>query len=307
MATTPAPNGNPNSYFFSEVRRIIRDQPVYDNESIPTDGVNGVISSTGKPFRLRRAPIWVGGSVPVVSAPGGPWTAVFDTAPAAGQVEIVSDTGEVIFNSVPASGTMTITYQFVRYSDQELLDALTEGMRHMFPEIWQMQIDTSLAPSVVNWEYSLPAIFNDPRVELLRLEVRDPNIQILPYRDYDRWSRISLTTLQFFDLGAFSPAGNIRISYNAPYQALSDIEVGAEHLPIYFAAGRILADQESSRTRQDELVPLTGEGGSAPGVASNIGEYWMTLFERGKARLARPLPTRTMHEPPSWERLWRSA
>jgi len=83
-----------------------------------------VLTAGAKPFRTQRAPIWTGGAVPAVTAPSGPWTAIFDKTPVAGQVEIVSDTGEIIFFAVPAAGNLNITYQAFRFSDQQIKDCL---------------------------------------------------------------------------------------------------------------------------------------------------------------------------------------
>jgi hypothetical protein len=205
-------------------------------------------------------------------------------------VAINSDTGEIIFPVAPVVGTLSATYQSIRYSDTQILDALKEGLQAMWPEIWQEQIDTSLTPTPYAYEYTLPTVFNDPRVEILKVEIRDPNVIVVPYRKVFRYTRVSQQILALTDL-LYSPAGNIRLHYNAPYGALSDTEPQVMHLPVYFALGRLLADQEAMRSRQDELVPLTGEGGSQSGVAQQTSSYWFALYEREKRRFAREVPS----------------
>jgi hypothetical protein len=299
MPTTPLANGNANSFFIAEVRRILRDQAAWFTDSIPTDATNGVVNVAGaKPFRLQRAPVVTAGAV--ITGPGGSPVVVYDVAPASSaQVEIVSDTGEVIFFTAPASGTLSATYQSFRYSDAQILDALTEGLKAMWPQIWQEQSDTSLTPTPYAFEYTLPTVFNDPRVEIVRIEIRDPNVIVIPYRQVERYERVSQNTIQLTDL-RYSPAGNIRISYNAPYLLLSDPEPQVMHLPVYYAVGRLLADQEAMRSRQDELVPLVGEGGSQSGVAQQTSTYWFSLYEREKQRYARPLPLRSLKQFDGW-------
>jgi hypothetical protein len=407
MPTTPLANGNANSFFIAEVRRILRDQAAWFTDSIPTDGTNGVVNVAGsKPFRLQRAPIVTAGAVvtapPAVNSGITTWTPTYnatDAAPPApsisdagvtgtlaagtyqawytyvypggetipgplstaltivaghgiqtatiavtpatatairtyllpttgaasiggflvqdaiagsyggrifnapangtGVVGIVPDTGEVIFPAAPTSGTLSATYQTFRYSDTQIVDALTEGLKSLWPQIWQEQSDTSLTPTPYAFEYTLPVIFNDPRVEILRIEIRDPNVIVIPYRQVERYDRVSQNTIQLTDL-RYSPAGNIRISYNAPYGALSDTEPQVQHLPVYYALGRLLADQEAMRSRQDELVPLVGEGGSQSGVAQQTSTYWFSLYEREKQRFARPLPLRSLKQFEGW-------
>src|SRR5438105_14704547 len=103
----PANNGNTNAFFIAECRRILRDQPVWYGESQPTDGASGSLAAGSKPFRTQRAPILTVGAV--LTAPGGPYTIDYDVAggtPVAGHVNIVSDTGEIIFPTAPTVGTL---------------------------------------------------------------------------------------------------------------------------------------------------------------------------------------------------------
>jgi hypothetical protein len=53
-----------------------------------------------------------------------------------------------------------------------------------------------------------------------------------------------------------------------------------------------MADQETQRTRQSDIVALTGEGASQPGTASRMSDFWLQKFETEKHRYARPLPIR---------------
>src|ERR1700730_13839581 len=124
-------NGNLDNYFVNKVRRILRDQPVVFGESQPTDATTGALTAGSKPFRLQRAPVWIGlNYVLVLTAPGGPWTIDLDDSPPTpptGHVNINSDTGEIIFPTPPAVGTLAVTYQSVRFSEAQITDALYEG------------------------------------------------------------------------------------------------------------------------------------------------------------------------------------
>ena len=63
-------------------------------------------------------------------------------------------------------------------------------------------------------------------------------------------------------------------------------------LPVYYACYKILMEQESMRTRQNDLVALTGEGGSAPEIASATAQLWLDKFNKTKTRLAIAAPNR---------------
>jgi hypothetical protein len=200
------------------------------------------------------------------------------------------DTGEIVFPAAPAAGNLSITYQATRFSDTQILNALKDGMQAMYPTIWQLAFDTSLIPSPVFYEYTLPAVFADMRVTLQNVELRVPNITVIPYKRYKRWSRPNPLTLAFMD--RFSPAGTIRLSYNAPYSALSDVDPVAMHLPCYYAMSLLLKEQEAMRTRATEMVPVTGEGGSKSGDATATSRDWKDLFDAELDRLGRPSPNR---------------
>jgi len=215
------------------------------------------------------------------------------SAPANGilVVAVNPDTGEILFPAPPVVGNLNITYQSFRFSDQQILDALQDGMKAMYPQIWQLAQDTSLAPSPVLYEYNLPAVFGDMRIVLMEVELRIPNIQIIPFKRYKRWRRAGPLVLAFMD--RFSPAGIIRLNYNAPYSVLADVDLIAMHLPCYYTMGLLLKEQEAMRTRATEMVPQTGEGGVKSGDATATSRDWFDLFERELERLGRPQPIRS--------------
>lgn len=282
------PSGDPDKYFIDRVRRNLRDQPVWFQEPFTTDGTKGSVTTAGSsPFRLKRAPVIGAGVVATLNGAGQPVT--YDGTPIAG-VAVVTDTGEFYFATPPAGGQpILITYQAVRYGDQQIKDALSDGMMEMWPEIWLPQTDTSILFTPSFTEYTLPAIFNDPRVEILRLEVQPPS-GILISLTTGKFDRQGLTTLI---MGRGWPAGStIRITYNSPYVNLSDLEQQVEQLPVYYATYKLLMDQETMRTRQNDLVAMTGEGSSAPEVSSKTAQLWLTRFETAKKHLAMRAPIR---------------
>jgi hypothetical protein len=284
------PGGDPDVYFINRVRKALRDQPVWFQEPFTTDGVKGSVTVAGSsPFRLKRAPVIGAGVVVTLNAVGQ--TVVYDTTPIAGQVNIVTDTGEFYFSTVPAtSQSILVTYQACRYGDTQIKDALNDGMYELWPEIWLPAQDVSIAFTPSFTEYTLPAVFQDPRVEILSLEVQPPS-GILVSLTTGKFDRQGLTNLV---MGRGWPAGStIRITYNAPYVMLADLEQQIEQLPIYYALYKILMDQETMRTRANDLVQQTGEGGSAPEVASATAQLWLNRFKELKKSLAGPAAIRT--------------
>jgi hypothetical protein len=414
-------NGQPDSYFVSEVRRIFRDQPTWQNEAPASDGVSGAISSaTSKPMHTQRSPVArnqafltapsAGGTqpgftaykaifdpplpipnptvAPVISdaGAGGTWLSgayrflytysnavgvefgmsplsnllaipvnhqvtfgaltgiptgvtqvnvyiVSSTANGIGlegtiavaagatvattfpnangntilPAMIVSDTGEVFFPLAPAAGTVNLSYQTSRYSDQQVLDALYEGLGMLWPEIWSYQpYDmTSVLPSPVQYEYALPVVpYSDPRTLITQVETRPPQAWVR-FRRISGWrfNQDPLTPTLIFE--RTPPAGGqVRITAVQPFQNLADIPgmggtgilLPPANLPVYYAVGRLLADAEVMRSRADDLPALTGENaGSEKGGNLQTATFWFsTMFAEELKKLSIGKPARRM-------------
>jgi len=288
----------------------LRDQPVWFNEAPPTDGARGTISATSQPFRLQRAPV-VPNSATAVTAPGGPWTIDFDDSPdvpAAGHVNIKTDTGEVIFPAAPAVGTLAVTYQSVRFGDPQVLDALTEGLNMLFPEIWNPNVDsTSIPLSPVQLEYALPLIFRDQRVTITDVELQPPSGILRSYRT-SQWRGRADTLKPTLIFTSLKPAGQQMIgtcviSYSGPFSTLAQVPTIAQYLPVYYAIAKLLMDQEVMRGRSDDLPAQTGENASPAGGALNTASYWMERFYFETARLNIGEPARRLVTDRAVERL----
>jgi hypothetical protein len=291
-----APNNNQtNAQFISEVRRILRDQPVYYGESQPTDGTTGALTAGSKPFRLQRAPVINAGVV--LTAPGGApgWTVDYDdvVAPVANHVNIVTETGELVFNPAPPLGTLAVTYQAVRYSDKQILDALTDGLNLLWPEIWNPSVNTtSIMVSPTQYEYALPAVFQDQRAILRTVEYAPPS-GIVRYYQTSLWRVVEDTVAPLLAFSKVPPiASQIRLGYVVPLANLQETPTIAQNLPVYYALARLLIDQETMRGRSDDQPALTGEGATPAGTATNTSLVWMQQFSTQLTRLGMAEPAR---------------
>jgi hypothetical protein len=291
----PATSGLTAAQQIAKVRRMLRDNPTWVPEKYPTDGVTGAITPGSKPFKLQHPPIMLS-PLPVVTAPGGPYTVDFDDngdVPAAGHVNIVSDTGEVIFPVAPALGTFAISYKGARFSDQQIKDALLEGMNMLWPEIWNPATDTTtIAVSPTQFEYSLSTLFQDQRCVILEVEYSPPSGFIRYYRTslWRTLEDVQNPTLIFSELPPISSI--IRITYSKTFAQLSEIPDQVAHLPRYYATARLLADQETMRSRSDDLPALTGENANPAGTSLAAAAFWLERFAEQVSKLALDLPAR---------------
>lgn len=295
-STNAAQNQLPDATFIGKVRRILRDQGVWVPDKFPTDGITGVLTAGAKPFKLTRPPVMLG--TVVLTAPGGAYIVDYDDSPsdtpAAGHVNIISDTGEVVFNTPPAAGTLAVTYKSSRFADQQVLDALREGMNLLWPEIWNPKTNTTqIGLSPTQFEYPLQTLFQNQRAVILDIEYAPPSGFVRYYRTslWRQLEDIFNPTLIFSDLPPAS--STVRITYTQPFQSLSEVPVECQHLPIYFAVAKLLMDQEVMRTRADDIQQLApGENASQPGASLSTAAYWMDRFAQDLKKLALDLPAR---------------
>lgn len=404
-------NGQPDSFFVAEVRRCLRDQPVWQEESPAADGQRGAYGSSASPvLHLQRSPVGrtlipaltapsagatqpgfvsylpifdpappigmpvqtpsiadggAGGTFPggtyvvvytyqisgsqfglsfpsnalslganhqltvnalsglpngvtainpyVVQAPAGGSIGALSTIPVTSNATaattyaappsggilpalLISDTGELFFPLAPQSGSISISYQTFRFGDQQIVDALYEGLDLLWPDVWTPQPfdTTSVLPSPVQWEYVLPAAYADQRCVIQEVEVRPPSAFII-YTRKSGWRFIndSVAPTLIFERPP-PPGGVVRITYAIPFQKLADVPTIAQFLPIYYAVSRLLADQEVMRSRADDLPALTAENaGAEKGGSTQAAAWWLqNMFYPALKKLSLGFPAR---------------
>jgi hypothetical protein len=289
--------GQPDAYFAQKVRRAIRDLPAVQSEKYPTDGTTGGPVAGAKPFRLQHQPI-TAGSV-ILAAPGGApgWTIDYNDPtlpPQANHVSVNTDTGELSFGSAPpAAGTLAVTYQSTRFTDDQILDALLEGMNNLWPEIWNPVTDTTSLSiiSPIQFEYALNAIFGDQRTIILDLEYSPP-----PFFQFFRTSMwrqtldINSPKLIFAKLPPI--ASIVRLTYTQTFQSLAAMPPQMQHLAKYYAIGFLMALGETMRTRADDLAALTAENANPPGTSLQAAAWWLQQYDVQLKRFGMTEPTR---------------
>lgn len=289
--------GNPDAYFVQKVRRAIRDLPAVQSEKYPTDGTTGGPVAGAKPFRLEHQPI-TANSV-VLTAPGGApgWTVDYNDSvlpPPLNRVNVNTDTGELSFSSAPpAAGTLAVTYQSTRFTDDQILDALLEGMNNLWPDIWNPVTDsTSLSIiSPIQFEYALNAIFGDQRTIILDIEYSPP-----PFFQFFRTSMwrqtldINKPLLIFAKLPPI--ASIVRMTYTQTFQSLGAMPPQMQHLAKYYAIGFLMALGETMRTRSDDLPALTAENANPPGTALTAAAWWLQQYDQQLQRFGMTEPAR---------------
>jgi len=210
-------------------------------------------------------------------------------------VLIVAETGELFFPVAPATGQVTVQYQTFRFSDQQVTDALYEGLDLLWPDIWNYQAYdlTSVLPSPIQWEYALPTTYADLRAVITEVETRPPSAFII-FKRISGWRFLDdpVTPTLIFEKPP-PVGGQVRIRYVIPFSTLAQVPTIAQFLPVYYAIASLLSDQETFRARADDLPALTSENAAPPGTATQTAAWWIqSMFQPNLKRLSLGFPAR---------------
>jgi hypothetical protein len=280
--------GLPESSWVTMVRDKLHDWPEPVSNTWTADGVNGLFSAGATPVYLSKKPVY--DSAGSISVGVGGVNYPLDTLnpPAAGKVFIDYNAALVYFASPPTVGAaVTVGYQWVRWTDQTILEALVAGMRELFPIIGKNYVDTSIRLQANKWDYLLPAWSADPRSRVLSVEVRDPDVLTQPYQPVYSWEINGDGTIMIPHSQRFSPVAGLRITGWGPYLFLGDMEPQLQRLPLWYAIGALIADRTAGDQRNDTLVPQAQEGRSPTLDQLNVGKHYMNLFEASLLRMQR--------------------
>lgn len=258
---------------------------------IPAGGINVYIGpSSALPYDPPAAS-W-GFALFIAGGAAGPYQVVL---PGSGvsPVFMNSETGEVVFGSPPKTGTLAASYQGSRFSDDQITDALYEGLNNLWPEIWNPAVNTTqIQLSPTQFEYGLQSLFADQRAIILEIEYSPPSGFIRYYRTslWRTTEDIVNPTLIFTELPPISSI--VRITYCTTFANLGATPTQVQHLPVYYACARLLADQETMRSRADDLPALTGEAANPPGTSLAAAAYWLQRFQEQLPKFAMDEPAR---------------
>lgn len=281
---TVTSGGKTELEYIAEIRDELKDYPFPLRESFTGNG-------TAVYTRLQRFPVW--DNDPFLAVVGASaYNLVPTRADLSGATDcaIDFDTGFIYFKTAPPNAqTVTITKQKVIWSDRTILRKCGDALRMMFPKVWQRQT-AQVTLAVNQWEYALPMPdFQDPRTQIMRVEVQEIPAFTERFRYLLGWRRTSVNTIQIPRSQRYTPSSQVRITYAAPYRSLSDLEPQLQHLPKLYAKAMLLYDAEARRVRIDTVSATNDEQTNAPGAQAQMAGQFLAEFYRALADLERPI------------------
>lgn len=284
--------GQPDQDWINRVRDALQDYPQGFNDQFSGDGVNGAFGAGGTPIKASKPKIYDGllpnGNPAISVTVGGvaqPVVTVFP--PGAGNVYVNYNTGEITFGTIPPVGTnnVLIGFQWTRWSDQTILEALYSGLREMFPRVGKIYTDTTLGIRVNQWDYQLPAWAQDPRAKVWKIEVQSAAVTTEPFKELRVWNRVGLDMVHIAGSQAYSPTAVLRVTGWGPYVSLGDLEPQLSTLPEYYAIAVLAAGREMQDMRRDNATPQSQEGAHPVLQYLQIGRHYRNLFDAAMENL----------------------
>ena len=280
-------SGLGDSSWITDCRDQLRDYPTYTLFNWQADGTNGVVAAGAIPLKLGNPPI-NDGSLSVTDN-GTSRTVITSGTPTGSQVLVNYDTAELTFATPPVAGhQIAASFQSVKWRDGTIERELYGGLRAMFPQIGMTYVDESINIQVNQWDYGLPVWAQTPGARISRVEVRDPNIITEPWRPLaGAMFRVGFDRLHIPWSQRYSPVAFLRITGWGPFMTLGDLPIELYELPLLYAKGRLMMNQDTFRLREDTMVPLTQEGGQQPGLLTSSGQGFMNEFRQRLQEQAR--------------------
>lgn len=283
MPGQPSSAGVADLEFINQLRSDLRDWPIFYQERVVPDGAMLV-------YRMQNIPHYDGdayGAQPSlfsITNAGALQTLVtsYDQLSGAGQVFVEADTGLMYWNVAPTNpGPLIVNHRKTNWTNKAMRFALYSGLRAIFPKVFQVRADVTFPLSTLQWEYPLPAIFSDPRVRVMNVEVQEIPSTMERYREIQSWKRVGLQTLHIPVSQSFTPGSTVRVTYRGPVASLSDLDAQSQELPILYAKWLLLSNREAPRARQDSITATQGvEGVNPPGASMNVGLQFKQAFNQ---------------------------
>lgn len=180
---------------------------------------------------------------------------------------------------------------------------LNRGQAAMFPRIFQVKRDSTLALVDDVFEYTLPTGIGQGKVITIEIESDSGSARFTPLTRYDLIPSITVPTIVLLDTALPSAVGaTIRVTTAerlTPFTAIDYAAAqgedytgpaGTEELPVLYAMGLITARPLDDRMDYNRYSTTQMPGGVGPADIMQVSQFWFSQFEILLDRLQMPFP-----------------
>ena len=173
---------------------------------------------------------------------------------------------------------------------------LNRGQAAMFPKVYRIARDSTLALVADQWEYNIPsAVGNNGRI--IQIDVEDSDGRLFPIVNYRLIDGLTDPILQL--TGAALPSiegANIRITAAMPLTAFASSASTytgppyTEELPVLYAMSQIMSREVERRFNNRRMPTIEGMNGVTAEDAMTAAQFFMQQFQTILEQVALPIP-----------------
>lgn len=182
-----------------------------------------------------------------------------------------------------------------KFSAATKLRYLNRGQAAMFPKIYRIARDATLAIIADTWEYNIPTAVGS-NSKITEIEIEDSNGRYHPLTNFEIVNGIADPILKLKGLSLPTAALNIRITAALPLTALatsSSTYTGptfSEELPVLYAMSLCTGALVEKRADFRRIQTVEGFTGASPEDFMTMSQFWMQQFAQLLEQVAMPLP-----------------
>ncbi len=172
---------------------------------------------------------------------------------------------------------------------------LNRGQAAMFPKVYRLARDASLAILANIWEYNVPTIVGT-NAKIVNIEIEDDAGRLFPLERYILIPDITTQILQLKGASLPTTGNNIRITSCLPLTAFVTTSstytgpVFSEELPVLYAMSVAMSALVEQRMNYRRMPTIEGANGTMPEDFMTASQFWMQQFEARLEQHQMPLP-----------------
>ena len=172
---------------------------------------------------------------------------------------------------------------------------LNRGQAAMFPKIYRIERDSTLAIVADQWEYDIPAAVGN-NGKIIQVDIEDADGRLFPVVNYRLIDGLDDPILQLTGASLPTAGVNIRITAAMPLTAFASSASTytgppySEELPVLYALSQIMAREVERRFNNRRMPTVEGLNGSTAEDMMTASQFFMQQFQTLLEQIQMPIP-----------------